>query len=71
MESILNNTNLFKDAWHVNHMATQDDYLMRLYYVVHGQWPENDKCHANGYVRNRPPILGLCKLPEYNPDGCL
>jgi hypothetical protein len=71
VEAIINNTNLFKDSWHVNHMATQDDYLMRLYYLVHGQWPENDKCCANGYVRNRPDILGLCRLPEYNHDGSL
>lgn len=55
--------------WHVGHMATQDDYLMRLYYIVYGSWPDDS---ADGgfqssreYVRPRPKILGPCHLPEW------
>ena len=54
--------------WHVSHMATQDDYLMRLYHLVYGSWPENfpDTCRqiTGEYVRPRPALLGPCRLPE-------
>jgi hypothetical protein len=37
VESIAASTTLFVDApWHIGHMAVQDDYLMRLYHMVHG-----------------------------------
>lgn len=53
--------------WHACHMATQDDYLMRLYYMVHGCWPDDSTVHQrNGeVVRPRPVVLGECSLPEY------
>lgn len=76
--------------WRANHMATQDDYLMRLFYFVHGYYPDNRNlpttkflsvsndsgrkkplslCDNNGkrfpIVRERPKILGECRLPEY------
>lgn len=63
VEAIQSKTTLFNDYWHINHMATQDDYLMRLYFMVNGYWPEN-RCE----VRERPEILGCCKLPEYPDD---
>jgi len=53
--------------WHSDHLATQDDYLMKLFYVVHGEWPEP----SNQYkfkVRARPDILGQCKLKEYRQN---
>lgn len=54
--------------WHVSHMATQDDYLMRIYHVVHGSWPEDftetGRQHSGEYVRPRPALLGPCRLPE-------
>ncbi|MBN3777034.1 hypothetical protein G3O06_05545 [Burkholderia sp. Ac-20345] len=58
--------------WHAGHLATQDDYLMRLYFMVHGKWPVDDPASGhrgfrrNGeYVRPRPPVLGQCRLPEF------
>lgn len=55
--------------WHAGHMAIQDDYLMRLYYMVHGCWPDDSvRFQRNGeVVRPRPAVLGECSLPEY-PD---
>lgn len=54
--------------WHVGHMATQDDYLMRLYYMVYKSWPGDDaetqRQSTGEYVRPRPKILGPCRLPE-------
>ena len=59
--------------WHANHLATQDDYLMRLFYLVHDCWPEeaqNGRSPRNGskihpQVRARPAVLGPCQLPEW------
>lgn len=63
-------TSLNKDKpWHVTHMATQDDYLMRLYFLRHGIWPRDngERCKITGeYVRPRPALLGSCLLPEYS-----
>lgn len=58
-------TQLFDDWWHVVHMATQDDYLMRLFHMVHGSWPNEPENHNGESVRARPEILGPCGLPEY------
>jgi hypothetical protein len=67
---------VFKDMpWHINHMAIQDDYLMRLYHIVYGSWPIDAKTHdervqqTGEYVRPRPAILGPCYLPEYPPSN--
>ena len=62
---------VFKEKfWHVGHMATQDDYLMRLYHIRHNQWPYvQEKWQATGeyeYIRPRPSVLGPCRLPEYS-----
>jgi hypothetical protein len=70
VEAIEANTVLFdKNAeyWHAAHMATQDDYLMRLYYMVHESWPDDLVWQQrNGeVVRPRPIVLGECRLPEY------
>ena len=66
VESIAESTDLFKaKPWHIGHMATQDDYLMRLFFLRHSQWPLIDNLHTQqGYVRSRPKILGKCNLPE-------
>lgn len=66
VESILEKTNLLNDFWHVTHLATQDDYLMRLYYLVHNEWPKENVHGVGGYVRKRPDILGKCNLPEFS-----
>ncbi|WP_321874627.1 hypothetical protein [Burkholderia ubonensis] len=62
---------LDRNPWHAGHLATQDDYLMRLYFIVHGDWPDErnwkrGEFPENGreYVRARPSILGDCRLPE-------
>lgn len=70
VEAIEAKTPLFnrdQGYWHAGHMAIQDDYLMRLYYMVHGCWPDDSVLHQrNGeVVRPRPHILGECNLPEY------
>ena len=70
VEAIQAKTALFNtegEFWHAAHMAMQDDYLMRLYYMVHGCWPDNSVGHQrnNEYVRPRPAVLGECSLPEY------
>lgn len=79
VEAIDNETKLFKESpWHIDHMSTQDDYLMRLYYLVHDEYPsdigviQNSSSHiklqATGeYVRSRPKVLNKCRLPEH-PD---
>lgn len=53
--------------YHTGHLAVQDDFLMRLYYMVHGVWPYGEGWiqHQFGTVRPRPEILGECRLPEY------
>lgn len=69
VESIAASTSLFVDApWHISHMAVQDDYLMRLYHMVHGCWPDDPRRRelAREVVRARPLILGECSLPEFN-----
>jgi hypothetical protein len=68
-------TSFFRDRWwHIGHMAVQDDYLMRLYFIVYGCWPEDStggrygppRMQSTGeIVRPRPHILGPCLLPEY------
>lgn len=59
--------------WHVSHMAIQDDYLMRLYHMVYGSWPEDSTesgFQSSGeYVRPRPKVLGPCSLPELAGSG--
>ncbi|OBR50536.1 hypothetical protein A6456_33930 [Paraburkholderia tropica] len=71
VEAIDHKTNLFEQGWwHKGHMATQDDYLMRLYFFVHGEWPDDSgRALNNGrtgeYVRPRPSVLGESDLPEF------
>ncbi|EMC9392304.1 hypothetical protein VO419_004146 [Vibrio parahaemolyticus] len=72
VEAIEKRTDLLDTAfWHISHLATQDDYLMRLFKLVHGHYPDTSKegqDHATfegKYVRPRPVILGECQLPDY------
>ncbi|MGF1871966.1 hypothetical protein [Photobacterium indicum] len=66
-QSIEKHTDLFSQCpWHIGHMATQDDYLMKLFYLRHGEFPAiNTPTDLLGFVRPRPLILGVCRLPEY------
>lgn len=74
VETIAESTQLFRDApWHAGHMATQDDYLMRLYNMVYGSWPdESNLPHRQKkygeFIRARPSALGECGLPEYKKE---
>lgn len=72
VEAIEGKTHLLDDFWHVTHLATQDDYLMRLYFLRYGSWPsEEDPFNQSGsmhYVRRRPRVLGSCRLPEFERD---
>lgn len=73
VQDIEHKTELFESGiWHVTHMAIQDDFLMRLYRMVHGCWPsdEHGPQPTGEFVRPRPKILGPCHLPEYKaPDS--
>lgn len=70
-----------KHDWRITHLATQDDYLMYLFYLRHGQWPLDQpslKMAGAGYYRDRPLVLGQCshplfvsehgKVPSFNPS---
>lgn len=68
VESIANSTDYFQQSdWKIGHFAIQDDYLIRLYHLVHGCWPDDTtRTQSTGeHVRPRPKILGACGLPEY------
>lgn len=75
VESIYKNTDFFSTHfWHIGHMAIQDDYLMRLYYLVYDCFPDESerlpgdhlkKQDTGEYIRPRPTILGKCLLTEY------
>ncbi|HCE7248176.1 TPA: hypothetical protein NHR53_006101 [Pseudomonas aeruginosa] len=68
-EQIVYRTTLFDEyPWHIGHMATQDDYLMRLYHMVHGRWPEGREVFRE-LPRSRPKFFGKCCLPEYEGHG--
>jgi len=74
VEAIQDKTELLKEEWYINHLATQDDYLMRLYFMRHGEWPLNELRNSNRQptnevVRPRPRILGVCKLPEFTQEN--
>ncbi|KPX80282.1 MULTISPECIES: hypothetical protein [Pseudomonas syringae group] len=67
VEAIELSTTLFVDKpWYAMHMATQDDYLMRLFHMVHKIWPDDPRkgLIPGMPVRERPEILGLCLLPD-------
>jgi len=54
--------------WRSAHLATQDDYLMYIFYLRHNVWPTDTlsvETAAFGYVRPRPEILGMCKHPLF------
>lgn len=65
--AIAANSTLFQQKpFHLEHAATQDDYLMRLFYLVHGCWPDPESGRHPGYpVHPRPALLRRCELPEY------
>lgn len=72
VETIAQDTSLFETAeWHLGHMEIQDDYLMRLYFLVHGTWPTDlplgeYRQITEESVRRRPGVFGPCRLPEYS-----
>lgn len=62
----------FIKSGYVYHMSVQDDYLMRLFYLVYGVWPDKrlwpdiNSCPSFVVIITpRPQILGECGLPEY------
>lgn len=71
VESIQKNTLLLEThPWHINHLSTQDDYLMWLFYLRNGEWPIQGKIINGNFpvdmaVRPRPEILGQCKHPQF------
>ncbi|MCK9709873.1 hypothetical protein [Pseudomonas syringae] len=70
VQSIEGSTSLFSEKpWHITHMAIQDDYLMRVFHMVYGCWPDEQNLRKRTItgqpVRSRPSILGKCGLPEY------
>lgn len=74
VQSIEQNTSLLKThRWHIGHLATQDDYLMWLFFLRYGEWPisgkfiDGNNCgfRVDFAVRQRPEILGECRHPNY------
>lgn len=74
VERIQQHTSLLEQGyWHTTHLATQDDYLMRLFHLVHECWPDDGKhgispgnrTSVHPRVRPRPSVLGPCQLPEW------
>ncbi|MCR9929843.1 hypothetical protein [Vibrio parahaemolyticus] len=77
VEAIENNTSFFQThPWHANHLAIQDDYLMRLFKLVHGHFPDTSEqgqdkaAFEEKFVRARPSVLGECQLPELSEFPC-
>ncbi|MDA0385578.1 hypothetical protein [Vibrio owensii] len=77
VEAIEKRTDLLDTAfWHISHLATQDDYLMRLFKLVHGHYPDTSKqgqdkaVFEETFVRVRPSVLGECQLPELSEFPC-
>lgn len=63
VDSLTLDTNLFQThPVYIQQMAEQDNYLMNLFYLLHGFWPEPHRPYKKGYIRSRPKILG-----EYEP----
>ncbi len=68
IESIEASTSLLTDKfWHVGHLATQDEFLMKFFYLRYGVLPvgETIKQSQFGYVRSRPNVLGKCGHPDF------
>lgn len=70
VQSIEQNTNLLEThQWHIGHLATQDDYLMWLFFLRYGIWPiegnQLENFMVDMVVRPRPAILGKCLHPSY------
>jgi hypothetical protein len=62
VEGIVAQTTLFEQyPWHASHMATQDDYLVRLFRMVHGCWPDDEVEH--GYSPTDLAMLSGARLP--------
>ncbi len=59
-------TTLLKEQpWIISHLGTQDDYLIRIFHMVHGFYPEQaEQQRVIINVRSRPTLLGDCQLPE-------
>jgi len=68
-EQILSSTSLFNtsEPWHLYHAATQDDYLMYLFYLRHGVWPNFEGSSKFGSLRRRPTEFPPCSHPLYDP----
>lgn len=75
VEDLLVNTNYLatqeEHPWRISHLATQDDYLMYLFYLRHSIWPLDKitpKLAKLGPYRSRPRILGPCAHPLFIRD---
>lgn len=66
VEAISARTTLFEECpWHATHLASQDDYLMRLFRMVHGCWPEEaEHGYAPSDVVRLKESLPPSKLPK-------
>lgn len=52
--------------WRAGHLATQDDYLMYLFFLRYGMWPDAPNAVPARHCRPRPEILGTCGHPLYS-----
>ncbi len=52
--------------WRAGRLATQDDYLMYLFFLRYGMWPDATNAGPARHCRPRPEILGTCGHPLYS-----
>ena len=52
--------------WRAGRLATQDDYLMYLFFLRYGMWPDATNAVPARHCRPRPEILGTCGHPLYS-----
>lgn len=69
VENISLDTNLFQtNPAYIQQMAEQDNYLMHLFFLLNGHWPEANKPYRKGYVKARPQILGTYECAKAPPS---
>lgn len=60
--------------WQLDHLASHDDFLMQICYLVHRVWAHGDEMYMEeisgkfGFVRQRPPVLGSPRIPGIHFD---
>lgn len=72
VETLERDTNLLKEKpWIIGHLSIQDDYLIRIFHIVHGCYPWETATLQliKLNLRPRPAILKEINLPELQQYG--